>query len=332
LVTFHRGWQEWLAECLMQNMSKTRIADRMVEHGFDRDFALIQIREAEASPFIAAGRKIARRRVKLASLYTAMGELYRQSDYAPNFKSAGVLAGEDFYANYFYRNIPVLVDGLMCDWPALKLWSPRYFAEQFGDLAVEITADRNQDSRYEDNLDDHRKQVAMKEFVRMIEEGETNDCYLVARNYLLERPELGILKTHFDSPAGFLNPEAKVEGHVKLWLGPKGTVTPVHHDATNIFFGQVYGRKHIKLVSPYHLDRIYNDRRCFSDVNLDNIDYEHHPLMRDVPIIDVIVEPGQFLFLPVGWWHWVKSLEPSISLSFQNFYFHGQSIVWRNCY
>lgn len=129
MADFHRGWQEWLAECLMQGMSMTRIADRMVEHGFDRDFALTQVSEAETSPCIAAGRRVAQRRVKLASLFTAMGELYRQSRYAPEFEPARSLSGEEFYTHYFYRNLPVLVDGLMRDWPAMNLWSPRYFAE-----------------------------------------------------------------------------------------------------------------------------------------------------------------------------------------------------------
>jgi ribosomal protein L16 Arg81 hydroxylase len=33
------------------------------------------------------------------------------------------------------------------------------------------------------------------------------------------------------------------------------------------------------------------------------------------------LEPGEAIFIPVGWWHHVKSLEVSISVSFTNFVF-----------
>jgi ribosomal protein L16 Arg81 hydroxylase len=33
----------------------------------------------------------------------------------------------------------------------------------------------------------------------------------------------------------------------------------------------------------------------------------------------VLLDPGQVLFLPVGWWHHVRSMDISISLSFTNF-------------
>ncbi len=333
MATFHRGWQEWLADCLIQGQAAPRIADGMVAQGFDREFVLAQIREMESSPILASARKEAQRRVKLASLFDALSELNRQSRYAEHFPGPQILTPDEFYSNYFYCNRPVLVDGLMQDWPAFKLWSPRYFAEHFGGTEVEITSGRRDDPRYEDNAASHRTTITMGEYVRMIKEGgETNDYYLTARNQLLERPGWSALKSQFSNPPGFLDPAITIEGYVKLWLGPKGTVTPLHHDATNVFFGQVYGRKLIKLISPFYLDRVYNDRTCFSAIDLENIDFDRFPLMKDVPIIDAIVEPGQFLLIPLGWWHWVKSLDTSISLSFQNFHFTDSSIVWHNCY
>jgi hypothetical protein len=37
-------------------------------------------------------------------------------------------------------------------------------------------------------------------------------------------------------------------GTAKLWIGPKGTVTPLHFDEHSILFAQVHGRKHSKLI------------------------------------------------------------------------------------
>jgi ribosomal protein L16 Arg81 hydroxylase len=37
----------------------------------------------------------------------------------------------------------------------------------------------------------------------------------------------------------------------------------------------------------------------------------------------VILEPGESLFIPIGWWHRVVSLEPSISVSLRSFIWDG---------
>jgi hypothetical protein len=59
----------------------------------------------------------------------------------------------------------------------------------------------------------------------------------------------------------------------------------------------------------------------FSEVDLFNIDYGKFPDMRYVKVMEVVVEPGETVFLPVGWWHAVESLDRSISTSFNNFLF-----------
>ncbi|KAH7384465.1 jumonji domain-containing 5 [Pyrenochaeta sp. MPI-SDFR-AT-0127] len=46
-------------------------------------------------------------------------------------------------------------------------------------------------------------------------------------------------------------------------------------------------------------------------------DYEgRFPSFRDANYIEGILGPGECLYLPVGWWHYVKSLTPSFSVSF----------------
>ena len=35
-------------------------------------------------------------------------------------------------------------------------------------------------------------------------------------------------------------------------------------------------------------------------------------------MLEVVVEPGETVFLPLGWWHQVTSLDVSLSFSFSN--------------
>ncbi len=54
-----------------------------------------------------------------------------------------------------------------------------------------------------------------------------------------------------------------------------------------------------------------------------NIDYARFPLLRNARIMDVILEPGEILFLPVGCWHFVKGLDMSITMTFTHFRFNN---------
>jgi len=111
---------------------------------------------------------------------------------------------------------------------------------------------------------------------------------------------------------------AKANG-VYLWLGPPSTVTPLHHDLMNIFMAQVAGRKRVKLISPDDIDLVYNHRGVYSLVDCGNPDFERFPRLREADILDVELAPGEVLFLPVGWWHYVRALDASITITFNNF-------------
>jgi len=40
------------------------------------------------------------------------------------------------------------------------------------------------------------------------------------------------------------------------------------------------------------------------------------PLFRDAEFVEGMLGPGECLCIPVGWWHYVRSLSPSFSVSF----------------
>lgn len=42
----------------------------------------------------------------------------------------------------------------------------------------------------------------------------------------------------------------------------------------------------------------------------------HFPAFRFAPYVEAILAPGDLLYLPIGWWHYVRSLTPSFSVSF----------------
>jgi hypothetical protein len=266
---------------------------------------------------------------KAESFLNLLSQQFSQSSCAQAVPAIDRSSSVEFFERYYYANRPVIVRGLMKNWKALQQWSPDHFARRFGNCSVEIVTGRSRDPHYESNFLSHRTTLRMKDYVRMINEaGESNDFYLSARNFFFQRKAFKSLMDDMRCPRGFLNPKT-FRRAPNLFFGPKGTVTPLHHDGLNVLFGQIYGRKLFKLIPPFDMDKVYVERVCFSGVDLGKVDYSRFPLMRGASILEAVVEPGEFLFIPVGWWHWVKALHISISVSFTNFDVKGTPVAWR---
>ena len=179
-------------------------------------------------------------------------------------------------------------------------------------------SDRDSDAKYEQNSNDHRSVMRFADYVdRISGPAPSNDLYLVANNHFFERPETMSLLDDFEIPTEYFDP-AHVNGQVFFWFGPGGTVTPLHHDVVNVLFVQMYGRKRITLIPSLQTHRMSNQVSVYSEVDL-NGDKSQHPQFDGATRFEVLVEPGEALLIPVGWWHHVEALDTSISLSLTNF-------------
>jgi ribosomal protein L16 Arg81 hydroxylase len=69
---------------------------------------------------------------------------------------------------------------------------------------------------------------------------------------------------------------------------------------------------------------MYHYRNYFSQVDPENVDRDRFPLFRKAKPIEITVAPGEVLFIPIGWWHHVRALDLSISISFSNFRFKNR--------
>jgi hypothetical protein len=215
----------------------------------------------------------------------------------------------------------VIITDLVERWPAFRTWSPVHFRERYGDVVVEIQSNRQTYPVYEVFLKGHTRQIRLAEYVDMIEQGgETNQYYLTANDRLLENEAIrSLLDDFWPFPEYFKNDDRT--GKQFLWFGPQGAVSPLHRDRLNVFMTQVYGRKRVKLISSDALHLVYNFESFFSEVDVEQPDFDRYPRFAEAEIMDIVLEPGEALLIPVGWWHHVRSLDISINVSLTNFVF-----------
>jgi Rps23 Pro-64 3,4-dihydroxylase Tpa1-like proline 4-hydroxylase len=263
--------------------------------------------------------------VHLLDLYS---DLHRQSRRASTIDVLDRISKTDFFENYYYSNRPLILKGLAKDSGPVVTWSPTFFAQNYGSVSVQITAGRTRHPDYESNFRNTIQTITMAEFVRRLDE-ETNDFYIVARNYFFENPALMPLRKELQVLPEIINTADQGRGVVKLWFGPKGTVTPLHYDLHSILFMQIYGRKRVKLIPSFDTPKVYLQQRYYSAADPENVDSEKHPKFLQASVADVVVEPGDILFLPVGWWHWARSLDVSISATFSSFCVEGKNTSLR---
>ncbi len=232
------------------------------------------------------------------------------------------LSGEEFLERYYAPGRPVILTGEMAGWPALERWTAEYLAKTVGNREVEYQGGRAANPRFEEQKDAHRRTAAFDAFMAMIANGgEGNDAYITAYNSPRNADALAVLAKDLGHLDKFLTRQSGPAGGM-MWIGTAGTFTALHHDLTNNLIAQVRGKKRLKIVPAAEVGRLYNASHVFSEItDLDDptLDLARYPKLAGLRVHDVVLEPGEIIFLPVGWWHQVRSLEFSVTITYVNF-------------
>jgi hypothetical protein len=231
------------------------------------------------------------------------------------------LGRDEFFERYYAANRPVILVGEMADWPALSRWTPGVLRDTVGSRVIEYQGDRTKSDRFEMYKDDHRREMPFDRFIDAIATAEGNDAYLTAYNSRRNAEALSALHQDLGFLDKFLTREV-AEPHGMMWIGPAGTITSLHHDLTNNFIAQVVGRKRLKVVPAADVGKLYNHRHVFSEVaDLDDpaLDRSRFPLLAGARVYEATLSPGEIIFMPLAWWHQVKSLDFSVTITYTNF-------------
>ncbi|XP_057254010.1 bifunctional peptidase and arginyl-hydroxylase JMJD5 isoform X3 [Pezoporus wallicus] len=208
---------------------------------------------------------------------------------------------------------PVVLEGIMDHWPCMRKWSVDYFCQVAGCRTVPVELG----TRYTDE-DWSQKLMTVGDFISQYIVNEKSVGYLAQHQLFDQIPEL---KEDISIPDYCCLGEGEEE-HITInaWFGPEGTISPLHQDPQQNFLAQVFGRKYIRLYSPQDSENLYPHESQIlhntSQVDVEDPDLVKFPNFRKAEFQSCVLMPGQVLFIPVKYWHYVRSLDVSFSVSF----------------
>eukprot|EP00897_Mesotaenium_endlicherianum_P010889 jgi/Mesen1/9829/ME000007S09884 len=231
---------------------------------------------------------------------------------------------EDFLCDHMLPGVPVIITGGMSLWPAMDRWqSLKYLKRVAGARTVPVEVGEHyladswrQDLMTISSFIDHH--LAPSSFPRKCQ--VANEAQ--HRAYLAQHPlfeQIPKLREDIGVPEYCALGGGALET-VNAWLGPAGTITPLHHDPHHNLLAQVVGRKYVRLYAASETAGMYPHEETMlqnsSQVDLDNVDHARFPLTKELTYVDCLLRPGDMLYIPPKWWHYVRSLSVSFSVSF----------------
>lgn len=228
------------------------------------------------------------------------------------------ISPEDFKKKYYDTMKPLIIKDLAKQWPAYSKWSWDYFKILVGDQKVALYNNVKSDAYTPINTADDYKTFG--EYIDMIKAGPAG-WRIFLFNIFDHAPSL--IKD-------FTWPEDLMKGYVKkypmLFTGGQTSITHMHFDidVSHILHTQFAGRKRVLLFPNEEQHKLYRkpfevlsmvDFSNYYDAEKSKVDYEKFPALKKAKGYEVILEHGDTLFMPAGYWHHMEYLDSGFAMS-----------------
>ncbi len=223
---------------------------------------------------------------------------------------------EVFQKQFYEPQLPVVIKSLAKPWPAYEKWNWGYFKKLVGDQRVGLYNNVKSDAYTPINTADDYKTFG--EYIDMISHGPAG-WRIFLFNIFDHAPEL---------VKDFAWPEHLMKGFVKkypmLFVGGATSITHMHFDIdlSNILHTQFAGRKRVLLFpfeeqhklyrKPYEVLSLADFSNYYKDGNLN---YQQFPALKLAKGYEVLLDHGDTLFMPAGYWHHMEYLDSGFAMS-----------------
>lgn len=222
------------------------------------------------------------------------------------------ISKKEFNEKYLYPQRPLVIEGLAAKQPAGRKWTMEHIKKVCGDVVVDVFDNSNKHSESAFTTPDLK--MRFSEYADLLVENKPTPLRIFLFNMFKCKPEL---RKDFSCPDLFKG----IMGRVGfMFFGAKGIKVRIHQDMdmSNVVLTQFYGRKKVVLVAPEYSHLLYKlPFNTHSLVDLDNPDYEKYPGLHHIETYECILEPGDSVFMPSGYWHYITYLDGGFSVSYR---------------
>jgi len=226
----------------------------------------------------------------------------------PRVKS---ISKEDFYKNYVKKQKPLVIEELTADWPAFCKWKLEYIKEIAGDKIVPLYDDRP--VSHKDGFNEAHAQMKMSDYINLLQKEPTN--YRIFLYNLMK--EVPVLREDFKWPDIGLK---LIKQLPMLFFGGENAKVFIHYDIdySNILHFHFHGEKQCVLFGPDQTPYLYKVPHSLisrEDIDYDNPDFEKFPALKQAKGFVCNLKHGEMLYMPEGYWHYMKYVTPGFSMS-----------------
>lgn len=226
----------------------------------------------------------------------------------------GMMTTQAFLREHLHPLRPVILTDAIAHWPALTKWTPEFFRERYRGRPLMIDG----------------QHYTMSIFLDLVlhSRPEHPAPYLRNRRLRDEFPELlpdVSPLPRFTAPNWFesrLFPSKRSLTYHELYIGGTGASFPIlHYDNwhTHVFLMQIYGTKCYIMYAPEQTPFLYphdkGPRNKSRITDIAHVDLQQFPLFAQAQPVQCLLQPGETLFVPAGWWHTARIDSPSITVS-----------------
>jgi hypothetical protein len=221
------------------------------------------------------------------------------------------ISKSDFINQYFKPQKPVVIQGFIEDWPAYTKWNLTYIKEVAGEKIVPLYDDRP--VSHIDGFNEPHAKMRMADYVDLLKR-EPTKFRIFLWNILKEVPQLQNDFTYPDFGLKLL------KGLPMLFFGGTNSYTFMHYDIdlANIFHFHFEGKKEIILFDQSqnkHLYKVPHSLITHESIDFSNPDFEQWPALKNASGYKTNLEHGEVLYIPEGYWHYMKYITPGFSMS-----------------
>lgn len=219
-----------------------------------------------------------------------------------------------FVNQYVKPQKPVVIEQLIEDWPARKLWSFEYFKEIAGELEVPLYDSKPITSKYMYN--EPQAKMKLRDYIDLLL-NEPTDLRMFLFNLIKERP---VLQEHIQMPEIGLN---LFKSLPFLFVGGQDSKVFMHYDIdlANILHIHLYGEKRCLIFPPSETKYLYkvpNSLKTNDGIDFSNPDFKTYPALAMAKGYTTELSPGETLYMPEGYWHYMHYKTPGFSISLRS--------------